>query len=83
MEEARRMIDRAIEVSPDDPYVRYYDGLLNHKTGEKELAVESFRLAVDRGYPVAMLAADPLLQGLHGDKRFEQLLSDGSAKALQ
>ena len=83
MEEARQMIDRAIELSPDDPYVRYYDGLLNHNIGRKKAAVEAFRSAVDTGYPVAMLAADPLLQGLHGEKRFERLLTEKSADALK
>lgn len=82
-EEARQMIDRAIGLSPDDPYVRYYDGLLNHIARKKEMAFESFRLAMERGYPVAMLAADPLLQGLHGDKRFEQLLREKTTNALQ
>jgi TolB-like protein/DNA-binding winged helix-turn-helix (wHTH) protein/Flp pilus assembly protein TadD len=80
--EARQLIDRALDLSPDDPYVRYYDGLLRNYSGEKGAAVESLRQAVAGGYPVAMLAADPLLQGLHGDKGFERLLEEGAATAL-
>jgi tetratricopeptide (TPR) repeat protein/DNA-binding winged helix-turn-helix (wHTH) protein len=77
--EARRLIDRAVALSPDDPYVRYYDGLLKTNVGETNSAVDSLQLAVEKGYPMAMLAADPLLHGLHGNKRFERFLQEGSS----
>jgi len=70
------IIDRALNIAPEDPYPRYYDGLLKNARGEKEAAIEALRLAVDMGYPVTMLAADPLLGGLHGDARFEGLIGE-------
>jgi serine/threonine-protein kinase len=69
------LIDRALELAPNDPYVRYYDGLLKVAARDKLAAIDSFRSAVEMGYPVAMLAADPLLDEIHGDERFERLLA--------
>ncbi|MCJ7591035.1 MAG: tetratricopeptide repeat protein [Woeseiaceae bacterium] len=77
-EEARNLIERALGIVPSDPYARYYDGLLKHDRGEAAAAIDALRLAVDMGYPVAMLAADPLLGDLHGDVRFEGLIGENS-----
>jgi len=66
------LIDRALNIAPDDPYTRYIDGLLKNARGEKEAAIDALQLALDMGYPAAMLATDPLLVGLHGDARFEE-----------
>jgi len=75
--EARIIIERALELAPGDPYVHYYDGLLKFTSGHRIEAIASLQSAVDLGYPVAMLAADPLLGDLHGDSRFEAVVGGG------
>ena len=82
LEEATRLINRAVGVAPDNPYVRYYDGLIKHEGGDAEAAINALRLAVEMGYPVAMLGADPLLGRLHGDARFERILEEYSLESI-
>jgi TolB-like protein/DNA-binding winged helix-turn-helix (wHTH) protein/cytochrome c-type biogenesis protein CcmH/NrfG len=81
-EAARPLIDRALELAPNDPYVRYYDGLLKLEAGNKLPAIDAIGAAVEMGYPVAMLRADPLLGELHGDRRFERLLAKNASKSM-
>lgn len=72
--QARVLIERAIELAPGDPNVHFYDALLKIKSGQRDAAIESLTTAASQGYPVAMLAADPLLGDLHGDTRFEEII---------
>ena len=75
--EARIIIERALELAPGGPFGHYYDGLLKYTRGQRIEAIASLKSAVDLGYPVAMLAADPLLGDLHGDGRFEAIVGGG------
>jgi tetratricopeptide (TPR) repeat protein/TolB-like protein len=75
--EARVLLDKALDISPADPYVWYYDGLLRSDAGDRMAAIASFQKAIDRGFPAAMLAADPLLGELHGDATFEAAIEEG------
>ena len=75
-EAAKTLIERALELAPNDPYIRYYDALLKFVDGDNRSAIDAIGAAIEMGYPVAMLAADPLLGELHGDRRFEQLLAN-------
>ena len=79
-EQAQTLIARAIELAPNDPYVLYYNGLFKYAVGEKPAALDALGAAVEMGYPVAMLAADPLLGELHGDQRFEELLAGNGGR---
>jgi TolB-like protein/Flp pilus assembly protein TadD len=81
-EGANTLIDRAIELAPNDPYILYYNGLLNYAAGEKRSAIDALGAAVEMGYPVAMLAADPLLGDLHGDRQFEELLAARRGRSM-
>jgi tetratricopeptide (TPR) repeat protein/TolB-like protein/DNA-binding winged helix-turn-helix (wHTH) protein len=72
-DEARRLIDRALQMIPDDPYVHYYNGLMLNRTGDASRAIEALRIAVQLGYPAAMLAGDPNLSNLRGDLRFREI----------
>ena len=74
VEQAKILIDRALSIAPNDPYVRYYDGLLKNGRGEASAAIDALSLAIDMGYPIRMLAADPLLGDLYGDARFVGLV---------
>jgi len=71
---ARHLLERALELAPGDPNVHYYDGLLKFRRGDMVAAIKALRSAVDMGYPVAMLAADPLLGDLRSDDRFARLI---------
>jgi tetratricopeptide (TPR) repeat protein len=50
LDEARRSVDRALELDPDDPRTRFYLGLVELFTGDRPAATEAFESA---------LAADP------------------------
>jgi tetratricopeptide (TPR) repeat protein len=71
---ARVLIDRALELAPGDPNTHFYDGLLKVYSGERDEALGAIATAVELGYPVAMLAADPLLGDLHGERGFERII---------
>jgi len=68
-------IDRAISNAPNDPYVYYYDALLKTRRGEFSGATEAVRLAIEQGYPIHMLAAEPHLEPLRAEKEFADLLA--------
>jgi tetratricopeptide (TPR) repeat protein/DNA-binding winged helix-turn-helix (wHTH) protein len=76
--EARELIDRAQALSPDDPYVYYYSGLIHVRAGQTGPALDDFGTALEHGYPVALLAQDPQLVSLRDDKRFRRLVGSGS-----
>jgi len=78
--EARELVARALNIAPGDPYAHYYDGLLKYDRGETSAAIDALRMAVDMGYPAAMLAVDPLLGDLHGDAKFEGLIGSNLRK---
>lgn len=73
---ARELVGRARALSPDDPYVYYYSGLIHVRAGETEAALTDFETALEHGYPVKMLAQDPQLVSLRGDKRFRRLVAN-------
>jgi tetratricopeptide (TPR) repeat protein/TolB-like protein/DNA-binding winged helix-turn-helix (wHTH) protein len=74
-EAARSLIDRAEDVAPRDPYVHYYKALIINETGATSDALDALRQAVDLGYPIAMLAADPLFRELSNNPQFGQIIS--------
>ena len=75
-EQAETLINRSLNIAPDNVYGLYYNGLIKHARGEEALAIASFRQSVERGYPAAMLADDPLLQDLRGEKAFDSLVAE-------
>ncbi len=72
---ASALIDRATAIAPSDPYVYYYDSLLKARRGDFATATEAIKVAVDLGYPIRMLAAEPYLADLHGELEFTALLT--------
>jgi len=72
-DEARRLIDRAIEFMPDNPYVHYYDGIIHNRVGNTTQAFVSLKTAVEHGFSKVMLAGDPNLANLRGDSRFSDI----------
>jgi len=73
--DAASFMSRARELAPNDPYTHYYDGLILFRNGDIDEAIASFQRAVEIGYPIALLGAEPHLLNLHSDKQFLNLLS--------
>ncbi len=70
---ARELIDRSIEIAPEDPYVHYINGLMLNRAGETEAAAEALRTAVELGYSTALLSGDPNLENLRRDSNFSEI----------
>jgi serine/threonine-protein kinase len=73
---ASSLMSRARELAPNDPYTHYYDGLVHFRAAEVDDAIGAFGRAVEMGYPLAMLRAEPHLEALHSDQRFLDILSE-------
>ena len=67
---ARTGIEQAVTLLPDDPYAYYYKGLVYDRLGDPDTALDAITLAADKGYPLALLFADPHLISLRKDSRF-------------
>lgn len=72
---ARATVQRAIELAPGDYYVHYYEALVELRAGDMDAAVAAAENALDAGYPVAVLAAEPILEDLWNHSRFVELMA--------
>jgi tetratricopeptide (TPR) repeat protein/DNA-binding winged helix-turn-helix (wHTH) protein len=72
---ARSQIDKALALTPTDPYASYYEGLICARFGDTEAALNALERAVTQGYPIQMLVAEPLLETLREHPRFKALAS--------
>lgn len=68
--EARELIDRALNLAPDDPYSHYYDAMVHLQAGNKSQALAALQVAVSKGYSKQMLKAEPHLSSIRNDSRF-------------
>lgn len=73
-DEARRLINEALAMAPDEPYMHYYSGLIFNRNGKYAQALVALKAAVDLGYSPAMLAGDPHISNLKGDSRFHEFI---------
>jgi len=71
----RSLIKKAIELTPEDPYVHYINGLMLYRRGNHTQALSAFEAAVDHGYSTLLLARDPNIAGLQSDSRFNEILN--------
>ena len=69
------LAQRAVELDPAYPYSHYYAALVHARAGHVDAAIESCERALESGYPVAMVAAEPMLDELRGDPSFAQLVA--------
>lgn len=74
-ERAAELAQRAVDLDPAYPYSYYYKALVELRHNDNTSAIDSVRLALENGYPVAMLAAEPILKELWKDSRFVELLA--------
>ncbi len=67
-------IERASTRLPDDPYADYIRALIRHRYGDTDAALDDLETAVDKGYSVVILGAEPHLADLHVDARFVDIV---------
>jgi len=72
---AEEYIRRAIESTPSNPYVHYYDALLKAKSGNYDAALDALSVALVNGYPSVMLVSEPLLNDIRDLERFSALVT--------
>jgi eukaryotic-like serine/threonine-protein kinase len=66
--------------SDPDPENSYYQGTLFAYAGKKEAAFHQLKTAIEQNYcAYSNLLSDPLLRGLHSDRRFDELLTAAHA----
>ncbi|HNP62445.1 MAG TPA: tetratricopeptide repeat protein [Woeseiaceae bacterium] len=73
-DEAAVYAARGVEIDPADPYSHYFDAIVKLKGGDTAAAIASLEVAVESGYPLAMLEAEPILKGIRQNPRFVDLL---------
>jgi len=73
---ADELIARARTIAPNNPYVHYYSGLMKSVEKDDEAAIEDIRIAVENGFPVKMLAAEPFLADYRESESFVQIISE-------
>ncbi len=72
---ARNLIDKALALAPDEPYVHYYDALILLRAGTADLALAALRRAAKNGYPVKTLAAEPQFDPLRKNVEFIEIIN--------
>jgi len=75
-DEAQDLIMQALEVAPEDPYVHYIDGLVLVQRGDHSAAISSLETAIEKGFPIALMAAEPHLETLLREPRFQGLIGE-------
>lgn len=73
--EAQQLIGTSLALSPTDPYVHYYDGLVRARLGDTESALDRLETAAEMGYPRVLIRAEPHLAVLHGSPRYAALVN--------
>ena len=75
-EEAQRVITRARELTPGDPYVHFVGALVAIRAGKTATVYDDLEAAAAMGYPLKLLAAEPHLRSLRGQPEFEALTGE-------
>jgi serine/threonine protein kinase/tetratricopeptide (TPR) repeat protein len=73
--EALELINRALELEPNNTTLRYQKAVVCALTGDTDKAIESLGNALAEGYSHSEAAVDPDLEPLRGKPAFEQLLN--------
>lgn len=79
-DESRKAIARAREITPGDPYVHFYTALISVRFGDRSTVYDELEQAIEAGYSRELLAAEPHLQTLQQDPRFQALTSQQVAE---
>ena len=63
-ERSQRYTQRAIELGPERPYVRYFAALTAAQQGHRDQAASQIKRAIELGYPRSLAVPDPALKGV-------------------
>ena len=77
-ERARRCIERALELAPEDEHVMLDASATYEHLGQREVALQWMGKALARGHPPAYVERDPAFRNLLTDPRYQQILQDRS-----
>lgn len=80
IEEGLQYAKKALGIDAGDPYSYYYVGLILLQNGQPDAAIDALQSALENGYEVTMLAAEPYVQPLRASERFRDLLADYGSK---
>lgn len=75
---AAELIERLLEIAPEDPYSHYYQALVFLRQGRDDAAVDSIAAAIERGYSTLMISAEPYLAELRSTSDFRRLVVSAS-----
>ena len=73
---ARDFVAKGMAIAPTNPFGFYYAALIETQNGDYAAAVDLLESAIENGYPVAMLAAEPYLDGLRSNRDFQSLVAE-------
>lgn len=79
-EEGREAIARAQEMTPGDPQVYFIKALISVRSGDVTAAYDNLEMALEKGYPPEMMAAEPHLRKISLDPQFRILTAGSSNK---
>ncbi|HNP37604.1 MAG TPA: SDR family NAD(P)-dependent oxidoreductase, partial [Woeseiaceae bacterium] len=74
-DKAGALMEKARAAAPDDPYTWYYDALVKLRAGDTAGAMDALEKAASTGYPLKLMAADPLLEQIRDTPRFVAILN--------
>jgi Tfp pilus assembly protein PilF len=72
--EATELVAGALEIAPSDPRVHYINALILARQGEAAAAIRSLEMAAEMGYSLTLIAAEPHLSQLRGERRYQELI---------
>jgi serine/threonine-protein kinase len=73
-QDALATVAQGLKIEPSDPYGYYFDALIRYQSGDQDAALKSLQIALDKGYPVAMLVAEPYLGELRANEKFHAMI---------
>ena len=73
---AQESVAKGLTIAPANPFGFYYAALIETQNGDYAAAVDFLESAIENGYPVAMLAAEPYLEELRSNRDFESLVAE-------
>jgi serine/threonine protein kinase/tetratricopeptide (TPR) repeat protein len=75
IKQAMRDLEKALSLAPKDAQLMYNAAIVYHLAGQQSKALDYLRRALDGGYPVESIRADPEWTTWKSDPAFQQIVS--------
>ena len=69
-------IEKALQIAPDNPELRFYEALILELTGHRRRAIELLRRSYQGGYSVFYVSAWPELADLRADPAYTAVINE-------